>query len=437
MPKLAIIADDLTGANDAGVQFVKYGLRVQVFLAKPDTTGNNEPVDVLVLDTDSRAIAPRIAFDRVCAAGRWVSDYSVATERPLIFKKIDSTLRGNLGPEIDAAMVEFGFDWAAVVPAFPVNGRITAGGWHLVHQVPIAESEIARDPKAPVNESVLPELLSIQSNQPVGHVYLTHVIQGPESIRRRIGELLAEGVRIVSFDATTDNHLRSIAQAIAAATEKSALWVGCAGLADTIPAVMGWSKQSPADSTGEHPGPVLVVAGSVSHVTNRQINLFLNQESVKLVSVQAALLMGGELESEIARCIMEAAAGLKQGQDILLSSAMDSEAVDCARAAGKENGFDSQQVSEGVAQAIGRIVRQLVPAKPAGMFLTGGDTAIAVCRALGVSAIEILAEISPGIPLGKLVGGICPGLRVVTKAGAFGGEKAIVEAVNVLKGRGI
>lgn len=138
MPKLVIIADDLTGANDAGVQFAKYGMRVQVLLGDSTIAGNGAAVDVLVLDTDSRAVAPEVAFARVQAASRLVKNAAGNNETPLIFKKVDSTLRGNLGPEIDAAMAEFGFDWAAVVPAFPANGRITAGGWHLLHQVPIA-----------------------------------------------------------------------------------------------------------------------------------------------------------------------------------------------------------------------------------------------------------------------------------------------------------
>ncbi len=274
MPKLAIIADDLTGANDAGVQFAKYGLRVQVFLGEPVAARKGEIVDVLVLDTDSRAVLPEQAFDRVWAASRVIENYSAESVRPLIFKKVDSTLRGNLGAEIDAAMAAFGFDWAAVAPAFPANGRITVGGWHLLHQVPIAESEIARDPKAPVQASVLPELLSKQSRHQAGHVYLADVSLGPAAIRQSIGLLLTGGSKVISFDATTETHLLAIAEAIAADTMSKVLWVGSAGLAEMIPAVMGWSKQPVESAGGEVSGSVLVVAGSVSNVTNRQTCFF-------------------------------------------------------------------------------------------------------------------------------------------------------------------
>lgn len=110
MPKLVIIADDLTGANDAGVQFAKYGMKVQVMLG--DAVGSSEAaaVEVLVRDTDSRAVSPELAFSRVQAASRLVRQAAGTDAMPLIFKKVDSTLRGNLGPEIDAAIAEFGFN---------------------------------------------------------------------------------------------------------------------------------------------------------------------------------------------------------------------------------------------------------------------------------------------------------------------------------------
>ena len=429
MLKLAVIADDLTGANDAGVQFAKQGLTVQVFLGDLAEKQEGAPPDVMVLDTDSRAASSEQAYERVRNAGRIVR--SITSSRPLVFKKIDSTLRGNLGAEIDAAMEEFGFEWAAVVPAFPVNGRITVGGWHLLHQVPIAESEIARDPKTPVTESVLPDLLASQSHHPVGHVYLTDVSRGVDAVLQRITGLRRHGSRIISFDASTGTHLRTIATAIA--TAEGGLWVGSAGLAEMIPASMGWSQAEKTVEPGG-PGPVLVVAGSVSNITARQMNQFLSQENCRLVSLQADSLIVNKTE-EIRRCVQEASEWLKSGQDVLLASAVDVDAVVNARSAGASQGVDSRQVSEIVAESMGLVVKQLVSLQPAGIFLTGGDTAVSVCRALGVNSIDILAEVLPGIPLGQLVGGCCPGLRVVTKAGAFGGENAIIEAVKVLKGR--
>ena len=67
-----------------------------------------------------------------------------------------------------------------------------------------------------------------------------------------------------------------------------------------------------------------------------------------------------------------------------------------------------------------------------GLVLTGGETALAVCRALGATAIHICGELEVGIPWGRLAGGVAPGLPVVTKAGGFGGPESILRIVNAL-----
>lgn len=77
---------------------------------------------------------------------------------------------------------------------------------------------------------------------------------------------------------------------------------------------------------------------------------------------------------------------------------------------------------------------ELVPKGIDGLFLTGGETAVYCCQALGATGIEVISEVTPGIPIGRLVGGPFQGLPIVTKAGAFGDISAITDGVNALKG---
>jgi len=67
-----------------------------------------------------------------------------------------------------------------------------------------------------------------------------------------------------------------------------------------------------------------------------------------------------------------------------------------------------------------------------GLFLSGGDTAMAVCERLGVTAIRVYGEIQPGIPAGEITIGQNQ-VRLVTKAGGFGGELAIIESMPYLE----
>lgn len=68
------------------------------------------------------------------------------------------------------------------------------------------------------------------------------------------------------------------------------------------------------------------------------------------------------------------------------------------------------------------------------LVLTGGDTAAKVLRALGAEAIEIMGEMTMGIPWGVVHGGMANRCVVVTKSGGFGGEDALVEAVHFCHG---
>lgn len=121
LDRIAVIADDLTGASDSGVQFARKGLRTQVIFDWLGLSDGKDSLDTVVIDTDSRSIPGSMAYDRVSQAAYVLKQKGFTS----IYKKLDSTLRGNLGQEIKAVMDVYGFEAAAVVPAFPRIGRTT------------------------------------------------------------------------------------------------------------------------------------------------------------------------------------------------------------------------------------------------------------------------------------------------------------------------
>jgi uncharacterized protein YgbK (DUF1537 family) len=125
-----LIADDLTGACDAAVPFASRGLQVRVALAGP------EEADVLAFSTESRD-AGLASFGAALEPWRGL-------RTSIIFKKIDSTLRGNVGPEVVAAMAAFGCDMALVTPAFPAAGRVVVNGYlQVVEDIGFVPRELA------------------------------------------------------------------------------------------------------------------------------------------------------------------------------------------------------------------------------------------------------------------------------------------------------
>ena len=149
---IAVIADDLTGAADAGVQLVHAGYRTAVFFRATEVLADD--LDAVAFDTDSRAMPAGFAAKRVLEAAR------AASEARIVYKKLDSTLRGNVAAELAAALGGARRDRAVVAPAFPAAGRTTVGGTQLVHGVPVDETEMANDPDTPVREAHVPGLLA-------------------------------------------------------------------------------------------------------------------------------------------------------------------------------------------------------------------------------------------------------------------------------------
>src|SRR3954453_8360219 len=151
-----VVGDDLTGAADGGVQLARAGYRTAVAFHGAPVPGDGAGLDAVVLDTDSRALAPDPARARVRDAVR-----GVATA-PIVLKKIDSPLRGHVGAEVAAALDASGRRVAVVAPAFPAAGRTTEGGVPLLDGEPVHRTRFAHAPASPVREAHLPTLLDAE-----------------------------------------------------------------------------------------------------------------------------------------------------------------------------------------------------------------------------------------------------------------------------------
>lgn len=431
MARIAIIADDLTGASDSGVQFARKGLRTAVLFDVDNLPATTEGADAIAIDTDSRATSAAEARQRAAQAARRVKEAGLAH----IFKKVDSTLRGNLGPEIDGIMDEIPFDLAVVAPAFPKVGRTTLGGRHFLRGLPLEETEIANDPKCPVRESQIDRLLAAQTSRKAGQVSLETLREGPEAVRRTVESLRAGGAELVVFDAVNDGDLQRIAEAMTGGSYR-VLWVGSAGLADYLPQALGLTgtiQEAAAESPGQH--PVMLVAGSISPTTRAQVAAVRRAATVATVEMNplAILLADQACQAESDRCEALLLAALAQGQDVILASGTSPEQVAATQQLGSTLGLDGTAVSNRIALVLGEIAARIVQqVELQGLILTGGDTAKAICRGLGVSGLEVVMELEAGVPLSRMADS--RRIPVVTKAGAFGTEETLLRALRRLKG---
>jgi len=317
---------------------------------------------VLAVSTESRDLPPSEIRRAVAAVAAAFADCAAAR----VFRKIDSTLRGNTGVDVAAAVDAFGCEAAVVCPAFPKMQRLVEGGILRVTSAPEF---------APID-------VAGRLQRQGGHAY---VHTGPEGV----AAALAGRVRFISVDANCDEDLDRIAAAIFPIGRRI-LWVGSAGLAAALARRLGTVRASRPRHTRR--GPVLFCLGSDHPVT-------MAQQAALVAERQALLLHPAQAASD------RIGKPLAVGQHVILRIPWGL--------------VPPEQVSAWIGS---------IPA--AALVLSGGDTASLVCRALGVQRIELCDEIVAGLPHGILRGGECNGRPVATKSGGFGDRDALMRVAD-------
>ena len=178
--RVCVISDDLTGASDCGGQLVGYGLDVSVVIQSQNS--NRKEKEALIFNTDSRSVPAKEAYERVKKVSEWVKSGSF----DMIYKKIDSTMRGNIGQEINAIYDTFHPDFVFIAPAFPEAGRQVIHGVHFLNQKQLHETEVANDPKTPVKDSLISRLIKDQSGREVGHLSYKDLHKGYETVFKKL-----------------------------------------------------------------------------------------------------------------------------------------------------------------------------------------------------------------------------------------------------------
>ncbi|UOF92611.1 four-carbon acid sugar kinase family protein [Fodinisporobacter ferrooxydans] len=431
MKRIAIIADDLTGASDSGVQLARKGLKTIVAIQSLRALMENEP-EVIVLDTDSRAVSSELAYSKV----KQLIDELKHAGMTGVYKKIDSTLRGNIGAEIDAILDVMDFDIAIVAPAFPKIQRVTKHGVHFLNGTEIHQTEIGKDPKCPVTESNISRLLSNQSKRKIGCMYLQTIRAGQMEIQESMEYMLQQGIEIIVADAEQEQDLIHLVDGLKNSSRKI-LWVGSAGLAQyllelyDLPERLTHGLEVPKTDK-----PVMLVAGSISNITLQQLQAVGQLPNVERIQFDPILvLQGGEAcEKEMKRCLYKVREAIRAGRDIALYATSTKAQVDETTACGSQFGINRAEIADRIASALGCIAAGILSTESLqGIILTGGDTAIAVCTQAGVAGLLLLDEMEPGIPVSRLIGGP-QSVLTITKAGAFGTEESLVGAFHILKG---
>lgn len=399
-PSILVVADDFTGANDAGVSLAQVGHTVDVAFEMP----YRGDASIWVINSDSRAMDPKLAAMKITSL---MSHLPLANNPPLVIKKIDSTLRGNIGAEIEALMKACGITGAVVAPAFPQAGRTTVAGECWVNGVRITETEFASDPKTPVLSARIADIIRLQTtipSQPVTVSELSH--------------MSCEQPWIGVMDAQTDNDLDRIATAVMQ-IKQPLLLVGSAGICD---AVARRSAIMP-------PRTALAIIGSMSEIAQRQIATLRSHPRITQIYVDVEHILSGDVSGYDARIVQ----ALQKGDHCIVHTCNDSVARHQIDTLCQRWQMSRTALGEKICRFLGELTRQvLLRAMPDALYLSGGDVAMATASALGATGFRITGKVAQCVPYGHFLGGIWS-RPVMTKAGGFGDETTLRQVLNFIE----
>ena len=422
MQKYIVIADDLTGSNATCSLFKKIGLRAASILKLQGDI--NYDVDVISYSTASRGLDKEEAYKKVSEAIKILKNKDVLVYN----KRIDSTLRGNIGTEINAMLDNLEDDRIAVViPSYPDSGRIVVNKTMLVNGVLLENSDAGKDPKTPIKTSCVESLIQKGIKYSSTYFTLSDIEQPIEEIVKKIQEAIKKS-RVLIFDAVNNEDIIKISKAIIN-SDINIVTV------DPGPFTLYYSKELQKKNHLEK--KILMVIGSVTATTKKQIEYILQEEDIFLVKMKVEDFFEKETcLKEIERVISFIKKGIVSYDLFLVTTSPigDEKKADLQKLAENLN-TTVEEISKIIANTLTETVVKILKEteKFEGVYSSGGDITIALLEKLKAIGVEIREEVIPLAAYGRLIGGDFPNLKLVSKGGMVGDEKTIKLCLHKIK----
>lgn len=412
MAKLAVLADDFTGALDTGVQFTKVGIPTLVTTTLfPEPVKTAGKAEVLVLDLETRHLTAG-------EAGRIISSHMEILRTAGVeyfYKKTDSAMRGNIGAELEAMCGDS--ESLFFVPAFPKAGRTTVAGRHYCDGVPVSQTVFGKDPFNPVIDDYIPAIIARQST--------AEVVTVPQDKLPSLTGAAAKSNKIFVFDAADDGEMRQVAEKLRQIGTPR-LTAGCAGMAEYLPEMLDLARKPPQSISLGGPG-LVVVSGSINEMTLEQVEYARKRGFVTLELAPEQKLCDDIARSRFRGPLMEKIREIRgSGGKLILQAASGSGNIRETDALAASMKLSPSATRERVAANMGRLIGMLMEEDSAGtLAVFGGDTLISVMRTIGCDGISPVSEIESGVVLSSLTYKDRK-MSLITKSGGLGNRDVIV-----------
>lgn len=398
-----ILADDLTGAAECAAGFAERGWMAEV---RRGPVPSRASAEVISYDADTRELGLAAAVARQTK----VLEQALAPSMRL-FKKIDSTLRGQPAAEIVAVLSHVrrchGRAFAILAPAFPKMRRTTRHGHVYLDGRPLEESELWRREHTYENADLAAML---GAGVRVQKLSLELMRSGRERLKAELASLAEHRIDAAICDILTDDDLDRIAEA-SELLDASTVCVGSAGFAHALARRRAIRAFDPIRLGSTNAG-TLIVVGSLARESRAAARALAAVPGVTYVGIESEWLVEGPKQ----RATLDIEQSLRAGNDVLLELLM------------REKPARAQAFT--LLQGLARLLAPLRHHVGA-IAATGGQTAAAVLDCFDVHGLQIVKEMEPGVVLGMTSGEVR--VPMVTKAGAFGDETTLVRVAATLR----
>ncbi|MGD8523571.1 MAG: four-carbon acid sugar kinase family protein [Desulfobacterales bacterium] len=409
--EIYMMADDLAGACDTGIEFLDpVGCVTVVIDSDLAEVKKNKFEGLVVWNTESRSLAEYEAYGKV----RRACEIAGANKKRILLKKTDSAFRGHFGREISAVMDALGLELCCLAPAIPDFGRVTRNGIQYLDGLPIAESFYSSDPKQPVTQSRIDEIVSRGNTRTTGLLEL-ETLRSPES-QEHIGLLIASGVQVIVVDSESQADLEA---AVELFLKRSGplFFVGGQGLGNALAKYCIPSARSET-WTRVPDGAIVIACGTLHPRAREQLTRFSRNHGIEPVLI--------DIDDDSKFTAIEKAAGKAA---IRLLDQIESHGLGCLASPGSPVG-DPCRVEEALSLAMGKVYES---ADLSGLILTGGTTAYSICRRIGVKHIQLRQRIGWGVVLTQAPD--LSGMAIAVKGGSLGDVDAIQKIVGTVRSR--
>ncbi len=418
-----IIADDLTGANDTALQYFKNNLSAGIIIDCSKDFTNIENVDVWAISTESRNIPKEKSVDKIVWVVNRIKEHLGIDN---FYKKIDSTLRGNVGVEVVTLMEMLALDAVIIAPAYIEEGRTTIGSYQLLNGTPIERTQCALDPKAPIYESYIPDIIGKDLNekfvQLIDSINFKTVTKGAGPITIKLNDLIQKGKKIIVADAASNTDLEQIALAVNK-SNYNILPVGSAGLASAF-------NKNHNNEIKEKDFDIpklarLIISGSATIMSANQI-LKLKEEKKNTFFID---LTSKDIFNEISEATINSIVqNLNSGIDVVvhcseIKKEFDEEKINNLLI---DAGIAKQDFASKITDFLADLIEQINSKSDFILISIGGETSYKCLDKINSTYLKIIDAIMPSIPLCKDINDKI----IVTKSGNFGTSNTLIDILN-------